>query len=309
MKYFILGSTGSIGSELTPTLLKRGHDVTGLVRSEHSLIKANRLGLKTVQGDIYKPDQWFDEAADADVLIQLGALSPSGRSSAKWVKAGAALNDQACKTLLEAALKGGKCKAFITASGIYSMGSHGNVWINERTKQIRHPLAAFWRPNERYVIQAREQGINAVSLRFGQIYGANPEGTFGKFFLSMAKKGKLRYMGSGDNYYPFVHIEDAVEAIIKASEKTVKAPFLHIVDDHPIRMKESMSALLGAFNQEAKSVPLWLARLAAGKPMTAGFSGSYRSENALAKALLDWTPQYPSFTDEINTVVTEFQTG
>ena len=114
-------------------------------------------------------------------------------------------------------------------------------------------------------------------------------------------------MGKGDNFFPFVHIKDAVDAIIKAGDNPNNEPILHIVDDTPIRLKESVTALLAAFDQKAKSVPIWLARIVAGKPVVKGFSGSSRMKNDLARKSLDWKPQYPSFIDEIENVVREYQ--
>ena len=252
-------------------------------------------------------EKWIGEATQADVLVQLAAVAAPGRSNTEWLKAGALLNTNACRALTDAALAGGNCKALITASGIYAAGSHGDSWVNEKTKKREHPLADFWEPNESAVFKARKLGINATALRFGQVYGPDPEGTFGKFFLAMAQKKKLRYMGRGTNYYPFVHIDDAVSAIIKVSQSSNNEPIIHIVDDHPVQMKESMGAMLKSFGQNAKSAPILLARLMAGKPMFEGFTGSYRSENGLAKKDLGWTPKYPSFTKEIKNVVSEFQ--
>ena len=307
MKYFIIGANGSIGSELIPTLVKLGHQVSGLVRSDDSAKHIRALGAKAVIGDIYTPDKWINEAAQANVLVQLGAVVPPKKSNNKWLQMGVSLNSAACEGLIEAAERGGNCKAFITSSGVSVVGDYGEEWITESTPKIETPLTIYWGPNEEYVFKARQKGINAISFRFGQIYGSNPNGTFAKFFLKMAEKKQFRYMGKGDNFFPFVHIKDAVDAIIKAGDNPNNEPILHIVDDRPIRLKESVTALLAAFDQKAKSVPIWLARIIAGKPVVKGFSGSSRMKNDLARKSLDWKPQYPSFIDEIENVVREYQ--
>ena len=306
MKYFIIGPNGSIGSELIPTLVKLGNQVIGLARSAASAQRVKAQGAKVVEGDINTPYRWINEAAKADVLIQLGALAPPKRSNKKWLKAGADLNIASCKGFIEAAKKGERCKALITASAVFVVGNHGEHWVTESTSKTQHALSQFWGPNEDYVFIARQEGINATALRFGQIYGYNPNGTFGKFFLKMSKKGQFRYMGKGDNFYPFIHIKDVVDAIIKTAENPKNEPILHIVDDEPIRMKDAITAMLGAFGQQAKSVPVWLAKIMAGKPLVEGFSGSYRSINNMAKEKLGWKPKYPSFKNEIKNVVEEY---
>jgi len=303
MKYFIIGPSGSIGSELVPALVKLGHQVSGLARSTKSAILTTELGAKVINGDINTPDTWINEAAKADVLVHLGALSPPKRGNKKWLKAAASLNTTACKGLIEAAIQGEKCKALITASGSCVVGNQKERWVIETTPKIKNALAQFWGPNEDYVFIARQKGINATALRFGQVYSSNPNGVFGKYFLKMAEKGQFRYMGKGNNFYPYVHIKDVVDAIIKTAENPNNEPILHIVDDEPINMKDSTTALLKAFGQKAKSVPIWLARIMVGKALVEGFSGSFLLKNNLAKETLGWKPAYPSFKNEVENVV------
>ncbi|MDM0116082.1 NAD(P)-dependent oxidoreductase [Variovorax sp. J22R133] len=55
MKIALIGATGSVGSRVLAELLSRGHEVTGLSRHPEKLTPQERL--KSVQGDIAKPDE------------------------------------------------------------------------------------------------------------------------------------------------------------------------------------------------------------------------------------------------------------
>lgn len=186
-------------------------------------------------------------------------------------------------------------------------GDHGDAWIDESTSDKPHPLATYWGPNEQAVDAARDAGVPATALRFGQIYDSNPTSTFGKFFLATAAKGRFRYMGDGDNYFPFVHIDDIVDAIIRTAT-TPTDGLLYIVEDDIDTMQNSVAAMMTAFGHKAKSVPLFVGKLAAGKPLAAGFSGSYRASNNRAKEALGWSPSRPSFTNAITSMVDQYQT-
>ena len=306
MNFFIIGPTGSIGSVLVPTAVRAGHKVVGLVRSKDSEQRLASFGASPVRGDMTEPDTWIEEAARADVLVQLGAVSPK-RSNEKWLRGGSDAHRAASEGLLAAARRNGTCRAMITASAVYVSGSHGEEWIDESTPAKPHLLARFWAPNEEIVAQARAHGIAATALRFGQVYAANPDGTFGKFFLKMAAKGRFRYMGSGDNFYPYVHVDDAVDAIMKVAESPPGDSVINIVDDEPLRMRESAEMLLRAFGNKAKPMPVWLGKLFVGKPLVEGFTGSYRVKNDRAKNALGWTPRHPSFRGQIGAVVDEYR--
>ena len=307
MKYFIIGGTGSIGSVLIPAASEAGHEVVGLARSDTAAQSLRSLGAVPVRGDMTAPKQWLAEAAEADVLVQLGATPPPTRSSNKWLQTGGEANGIAAMGLVEAAKEGGKTKALITASGVMVAGDHGDAWIDESTSDKPHPLATYWGPNEHAVEAARDAGVPATVLRFGQVYDSQPTSTFGRFFLATAAKGQFRYMGDGDNYFPFVHVRDAVDAIIRTAT-TPADGLLYIVEDDIDTMKTSVTAMMTAFGYTAKSVPLFIAKLAAGKPAAAGFSGSYRARNNRAKEVLGWSPSRPSFTNAIASIVDQYQT-
>ena len=307
MKYFIIGGTGSIGSELIPVATEAGHEVVGLARSDTAAQSLRSLGAVPVRGDMTAPKQWLTQAAEADVLVQLGATATT-RSSNKWLRTGGEANGIAAMGLVEAAKEGGNTKALITASGVMVAGDHGDAWIDEFTPDKPHPLATYWGPNEHAVDAARDAGIPATALRFGQVYDSNPTSTFGKFFLATAAKGRFRYMGDGDNYFPFVHVNDAVDAIIRTGDRTPTDELLYIVEDGINTMRNAVGSMMEAFGHTAKSVPLFIGKLAAGKPLAAGFSGSYRARNNRAKEALGWSPSRPSFTNAITSIVDQYQT-
>jgi nucleoside-diphosphate-sugar epimerase len=70
MKIFILGGTGFIGQHLCRGFLKKGHEVTLLIRSNKSLLRVPP-GATAVLGDPLKGGDWQNIAREADIIINL----------------------------------------------------------------------------------------------------------------------------------------------------------------------------------------------------------------------------------------------
>ena len=58
MRVLVLGGTGSIGSAVVRELVRCGHDVCGLARSDASAAKLAECGATPVAGDIAAPERW-----------------------------------------------------------------------------------------------------------------------------------------------------------------------------------------------------------------------------------------------------------
>ena len=82
---------------------------------------------------------------------------------------------------------------------------------------------------ERVVMEAvREQGLSAVILRPGQIFGRGAE----KFAPggTIAFGGRWIVVGDGSLPLSMVYIEDLVDALLLAAERDVSGSTFHIVD-------------------------------------------------------------------------------
>ena len=83
MRVFVLGGTGSIGSPVVSALIKRGHDVLALARSDGAASKLAEMGATVVAGDIASPERWvarlplFDAVIHAIDARLLDALLPA----------------------------------------------------------------------------------------------------------------------------------------------------------------------------------------------------------------------------------------
>lgn len=309
MKIFITGGTGFIGSAIAKKAKANKHEVTILCRSRSSCIKLESQGYKTVTGVMEKPDSWIDEASQADALIHAAQLRPGKRLSNSWLKKCYLTRNTALEGLVAAAKKGKKCSALIYTSGIVAHGGgHKEAWIDESTIPTENPLGEYHLAGEKIINNAVKDGVPALAIRPGMVYGN--AGTFATFFLAVAAKGKFQFPGDGNNFLPFVHVDDLAEAYMLAIGNPPIGKIISVVDNAPITMKEVAELLLEQFNGgKAQSVPAWLVSLFTGESLAKMLVGSYRVKNNLAKELLGWEPKRSSFVSGLPDVVNEYTTS
>jgi nucleoside-diphosphate-sugar epimerase len=210
------------------------------------------------------------------------------------------------EALIEAGKSNGGCKALIYTSGMVAHGDQGDELIDEEAKPNESALGEYHLTGEALIKESAKEGVPSLCLRPGMVYGST--GTFGKYFLSPAEKGNYQYPGTGDNYLPFVHVNDLAEAYVMAAEDPPVGQVINIVDDEPIQVKMMAERLLDAFGGvKASSVPSWVVGLFAGDALAEMLTGSYRVQNGRAKDVLKWQPKYKSFVEGLPDVVVEYR--
>jgi nucleoside-diphosphate-sugar epimerase len=73
MKLFLTGVTGYIGGSLATKLIEKGHEVYGLVRSEHKVSSMISIGIKPVLGTLDDVDLIAEIARESDGTINVAS--------------------------------------------------------------------------------------------------------------------------------------------------------------------------------------------------------------------------------------------
>jgi nucleoside-diphosphate-sugar epimerase len=196
MKIFVTGASGYIGRAVTEKLKAAGHAVAGLARSGEAAQKLKNLGAEAVRGDLRDSAAVQSAAQNSDGAIHL-AMEMSAEAPA--------LDRNAIDGIL--AGLGSSGKPFVYTSGVWVMGSTGGHTVDENTPVNPTPLVA-WRPaHERLVLTAA--GVRGVVIRPAMVYGRGG-GIVGSW-AGDAKKGAVRFVGTGENRWPFVHVDDLAD--------------------------------------------------------------------------------------------------
>lgn len=218
MKILVTGANGFIGTNLTKRLLKDGHDVIGLdnfsatnPRQDLPIEEGNVADFWTVEGLVKEVDVVFHLAA------QTMALSTSHQYEDMETNIGGTLNVLLC------ARKYGVKVVYTSSSAVYGNGSNPPFKETSPT-QLLTPYAASKYAAEGYC-QVFSHIVEVAILRLSNVYGPhqsiqNPYcGVIAKL-LARSKRGyPLPVYGNGNQTRDFTYVDDAIEALVLASQK------------------------------------------------------------------------------------------
>ena len=205
MRVAITGSTGLIGSALTPHLRSLGHDVVRVVRS-------NPEGSDI----LWSPAEGTLDPADLSGVDAVVHLAGAGIGDKRWTDAyKRELLDSRTKstTLLAEAIvaadNGPTVLLSGSAIGIY--GARGDEQLTEESAAGDGFLADVCVQWEASTKAAEDAGVRVVHLRTGIVL--SPKGGALKKQLPLFKFGLGGKMGSGDQWQSWISIDDEVAAI------------------------------------------------------------------------------------------------
>jgi nucleoside-diphosphate-sugar epimerase len=196
MRVFVLGGTGSIGTAIVRELVRCGHDVHGLARSETSAKKLAGLGAAPVSGDIASPGQWIGTLPRIDAIVHAACDFSSAMDE---------IDRRLLDALLPALAAQPKKTRFIYTGGCWLFGATGDDVATEDTPF--RPLAAFaWMvPNLRRVLDAPE--IDGIVIHPAMVFEATG-GVFRGFARDARERDAVRVVESEAVRWPLAHSED-----------------------------------------------------------------------------------------------------
>jgi 2-alkyl-3-oxoalkanoate reductase len=296
MRVFVAGATGAIGTRLVPQLIEHGHEVIGTYRSPGNAERVRELGAEPVALDLLDPRavrQAILDARPEAIIHQATALAGVrfGRSLDRGFGPTNRLRTQGTDALLAAAREAGVRRFVAQSFASYRYAREGGPVKTEDDPLDPDP-PAMARETSAAMRHLDEAVTNAggIALRYGGFYGAANDG-----LVRPVRKRQFPVIGGGGGISSFIHLDDAAAATVLALDHD-GAGLYNIVDDEPAPMSQWLPALAAALGAKPpRHVPLWLARLIAGKGMVMMASGSRGASNAKAKRELGWTLRYPSW--------------
>src|SRR5918992_3800742 len=140
-----------------------------------------------------------------------------------------------------------------------------------------------------------EEGVEGLVLRYGFFYG--PGTHYGRDGETLAdvRRRRMPIVGKGTGVFSFIHVDDAADATVAAIERGAPGIY-NVTDDEPAPMREWVPVLAEAAGAKRPlRVPVWLAKLIAGRQI-GDFATELRgASNEKAKRELGWQPAHPSW--------------
>ena len=233
----ITGGAGFIGNYTAEIALKQGWNVrildnlsTGLPKKASRL---EELGAKVIIGDVRNKDTVTLAVEKSDAVIHLAA-QVSVPQSMDYPEETFEINVVGTANLIQACQDHGISR-FVMASSAAVYGTNDAFPLDESDAGAFHsPYADSKWQNEQQVLKAKEAGMEAVALRFFNVYGTGQraDGAYAAVipkFIELAVSGLApTIFGDGLQTRDFVHVDDVAQALLLLANEPWTDEFEHV---------------------------------------------------------------------------------
>jgi nucleoside-diphosphate-sugar epimerase len=301
MKVFVAGASGAIGRPLVRQLVAAGHEVTGMSRSGERAERIRAAGAEAVVCDAFDAEALKEAlvaAAPEAVVHALTALPKKFSPRSDYLAATNRIRVEGTRNLVAAAQAAG-ARRVVAESVSFFYRPQGD-WVKDEEAPLNGDVPGRFgvalkaiADLERQVLGA--EGIEGIVLRYGWLYGPGTYYDRGGQQAEEVRKRRLPIVGEGSGTFSFIHAEDAASATVAALERG-RSGIYNVVDDEPAPLREWVPVYAEALGAKPpRQVPVWLARLLAGKDVAAAALGMRGASNAKARRELGWEPAHPSW--------------
>lgn len=222
-RVLVIGGAGYIGSALLPKLLARGYRVrlldVFLFGIDPIAKVAGHPNLEVICADFRRVDSIVKAMKGVDDVIHLGGLV-GDQACALDEELTVEINLIATRTIAEVA-KGSGVSRFYFASTCSVYGANDQM-LDEGSEPSPISLYAQTKlASEKVLMQLADESFSPVIFRFGTVYGFSGRTRFDlvvNLLTAKAVKEKKISIFGGGQWRPFLHVDDAALAFVKAIE-------------------------------------------------------------------------------------------
>ncbi len=218
MRAFVTGGTGFIGSFVVRRLLEGGHQVRCLVRPAAGREPLRAPGAETVPGDL------SDRAALQAGMKECDWVIHGAAAYTLWTNDPAifrAANVDGVRNVMECALEAGVAKV-VHIGSVVTLGKVTAPLASEKTPAAPgHPseyARSKWEGEEIAWRLRETRGLPLVVIMPGGVFGPGDPKATGHYIQDLMG-GRMPATIFNDRPFPWVHVRDVAEGIVRAAEK------------------------------------------------------------------------------------------
>jgi nucleoside-diphosphate-sugar epimerase len=234
MRVFVTGATGFVGTAIVQELIKAGHQVLGLARSDASAQKLIDAGAEVHRGDLEDLDSLRSGAESTDGVIHAGFIHDFTRFPEVCQ-----VDKIAIETIGEVLT--GTDRPFIVTSGS-ALVSPGKL----ATEDIVQSFNPAWpRASEQAAEALLAHGVRTAIVRLSpSVHSDEDKHGFIPILVNLAReKGVSAYIGEGLNRWNAVHQLDAANLYRLALENATPGARFHAAAEESITVKVIAEAI------------------------------------------------------------------
>lgn len=280
MRIFLTGATGFIGSALVPELIRAGHQVTGMARSDAGAQALEQAGARAHRGTLEDLGSVRRGAEDADAVIHTAFDHDFSRFVENCEK------DARVIAALGSVLAASRRPLLITSGTGVGGGTHGEP-ASEDVFNDAHPNPRI--ASERAGNALLQNGVNVSVVRLPQVHDTLRQGLVSPYIAVAREKGVVAYVGEGRNRWAAGHLSDVVRLYRLAVEKGEPGARYHAVGEEGVSARDIAHTIGQALGLPVRSIAPEAARAHFG--WLALFVGmDMPASSALTQARLGWRP-------------------
>jgi nucleoside-diphosphate-sugar epimerase len=291
MRVFVTGGTGTIGSAVVAELLRNGHTVLALARSDASARTLKDAGAEPLRGEIADLDVLRAGAAQSDGVISL-AFSRDHSDQDGLTQAIA--QESAALAALGSELTGSG-RPIVTVSG--------TPWVPGRASTEADPLSTDGPVSGRgrsfnALLELSSRGVRTSAVRVPRTVHNEGKGGFAGLLADQARRtGVAGYPGDGTQRWPAVHALDAAVLFRLALESAPAGTSWHAVADEGDAVRDIAAVIGRRLGLPVESVPVENFG-----PFGPIFARDQPASSARTRGALGWHPAHPSLLDDLENI-------